>query len=85
MRITDCNGVRYKAYPSLEEAIENYDFSEEELNNEKYISLGVGLDGKNFNHFVIGEMNRFTTCFYRDLENWEDWYDDDWIEVESWE
>ncbi len=68
MRLTDCNGTKVKAYSSLQEAIENYDFSEEKLNNEKYVSLGVGKDA---------EGN------YRDLQSWKDWFDKEWVEEEE--
>lgn len=83
MRLTDCNGTKVKAYSSLQEAIENYDFSEEELNNEKYVSLGVGKDAEGNYWFVIERENYQTNCNYRDLQSWKDWFDKEWIEEEA--
>ncbi len=83
MRLTKSNYEKSKAYRTIREAIEAVEFTPEELNNEKLISVGIGIDAEGRRWYAVGEENIFTNCYHEDLENIDDWYEDDWIEREE--
>lgn len=72
----------YEAYSSLEEAKEvarderGIDIS----NPETRVSLGVGEHGGQ-NWFVVAPDGIFMDCTVAELDDWEDWYQEDWIET----
>lgn len=69
-----------KGYKSIKEALENFKGKE---NKEGYISLGVGKDKKGNYWFSIDDAYIFTNCTMNDLDNWEDWYLEEWIQKED--
>ncbi len=83
MYLTGSNYDKYEAFRSLEEALEFTEFEEEELSGEKPISLGIGRDEDGELWFAVASENVFTSCNYSDLESWQDWYDEEWIEEEE--
>ena len=83
MRLTRMNGEMEKAYRTIEEAIEATEFEEEELNNEKYISVGIGIDAEGNRWYAVGSENEFTNCNYADLDNVGEWFESEWIEREE--
>ena len=80
MKLTKMNGEMEKSYRTIEEAIEATEFEEEELNNEKYISVGIGIDSEGQRWYAVGSENEFTNCNYEDLQNVDEWYEEEWIE-----
>ena len=83
MKLTKMNGEMEKAYRTIEEAIEATEFEEEELNNEKYISVGIGIDAEGTRWYAVGSENEFTNCNYADLDNVDEWFESEWIEREE--
>ena len=83
MRLTKMNGETERAYRTLNDAINAVTFDVEELNNEKLVSVGVGIDEEGNKWYAVGSYNEFTNCYYRDLESANLWFEDDWIEQES--
>ena len=76
------NGERYEVYSSLEKA--KRAAAEEwgiDISNQKEdVSLGIGeAHGKNW--FVVAPEDVFINCTVADLDNWENWYEEDWIET----
>lgn len=76
------NGESYKAYSSLEEARRA---AEEEWeidisNSKKSVSLGIG-EAHGETWFVVAPEDVFTNCSVADLDNWVDWYQEEWIET----
>lgn len=80
MKLTKANYNKEIAFRTLKEAIENTEFEKEELSNETYVSLGIGKDSEGNLWFAVGSENDFTNCYFSDLENWQNWFEDDWIE-----
>ena len=83
MKLTKMNGEKDKAYRTIEEAIKAVEFEREEMNDEKYISVGVGIDNEGNRWYAVGSENDFTNCYYEDLLNVDDWYEESWIEKEE--
>jgi hypothetical protein len=83
MRLTKMNYGTAKAYRTLEEAIEATEFEKEELNNEKCISVGIGIDSDGNRWYAVGSENEFTDCNYADLDNVDEWFESEWIEREE--
>ena len=83
MKLTKMNGEMEKSYRTIEEAIEATEFEKEELNNEKYISVGVGIDSEGQRWYAVGSENEFTNCNYADLDNVDEWFESEWIEREE--
>lgn len=88
MRLTSSNNNTYRAYESIEEAIEAY---ENEYKEDAYkktdgicnCSLAIGIDEDNKYWFVVGSLNVFTSCMKEDLTNWKEWFDEEWVEYEE--
>ena len=80
MRLTKMNGETERAYRTLNDAINAVTFDAEELNNEKFVSVGVGIDEEGNKWYAVGSYNEFTNCYYRDLKSANLWFEDDWIE-----
>ena len=83
MKLTKMNGEKDKAYRTIEEAIKAVEFEQEEMNNEKYISVGVGIDNEENRWYAVGSENDFTNCYYENLRDVDDWYEESWIEKEE--
>ena len=83
MKLTKMNGEMEKAYRTIEEAIEAVEFEQEELDNEKYVSVGIGIDSEGNRWYAVVSENDFTNCYYENLQNVDDWYEEDWIEKEE--
>jgi hypothetical protein len=83
MRLTEMNYGTARAYRTLEEAIEAVEFEEEELNNEKPISVGIGIDAEGNRWYAVGSENDFFNCNYADLDNVDEWFESEWIEREE--
>ena len=83
MRLTKMNGETERAYRTLKDAINAVTFDAKELNNEKFVSVGVGIDDEGNKWYVVGSYNEFTNCYYKDLNNVDEWFETDWIEQES--
>lgn len=90
MRLTSSNYDTYKAYESIEEAIEAY---EDEYGEDAYqkndgicnCSLAIGIDENNKYWFAVGSLNVFTSCTKEDLTNWKNWFDEEWVEYEEFD
>ena len=90
MRLTGSNYDSYRAYESIEEAIEAY---EEKYGEDAYqkndgtcnCSLAIGIDEDGKYWFAVGSLNMFISCTKEDLINWKNWFDDEWIEYEEFD
>ena len=83
MILTKMNRAKEKAYRTIEEAIKAVEFEPEEMDNEKYISVGVGIDNEGNRWYAVGPENDFTNCYYENLRDVDDWYEESWIEKEE--
>ena len=83
MKLTKMNYEKAKAYRTLKEAIEAVEFEPEELAGEKLISVEVGIDKYGNRWYAVGSENEFTNCYYKDLQNVDEWFEERWMEKEE--
>ena len=75
-----------EAIAALEEKLIEYGDEDKFESPDSECSLGIGIDEKGKYWFAVSiHPNTFTSCKKEDLKNWQDWYDEDWVEYEEFD